>query len=262
MTIRSDNKQVIAIGWDVRGWRSRDQAVAVLAFDDDSSSLHWLGVSGQFQFSVDKPLGLSSLIEPAIGGQLDSINLKNTQIVIGIDAPLAFPRKFVELFLAKNESTIFPPDKEINNSLAYRDCERWVYEQHSKKPLSAAFDKLGNNATLALCMAQSLKTEGFKIIPLDVNTSDRAVIEVYPGITKRGKKKIDRAIKSVDRHIPAKLSPGTDQYDAAICAILAATFAGKGSDLELPDLVPPDSRFDNNEGWIYGLPADFVSAES
>jgi hypothetical protein len=56
--------------------------------------------------------------------------------------------------------------------------------------------------------------------------------------------------------------PGTDEYDAAVCAILAAVFAGKGNALGLPGLVGPQAGYDPAEGWIYGLPAEYVRAWS
>jgi predicted nuclease with RNAse H fold len=253
---------VVAIGWDVRGWRSRDQAVAVLAFESPDSPANWLGVSGQFQLATGEPLGLSSLIEPATGRQLDMARLKAARVVIGIDAPLAFPRRLIELLDAQGQLAVCPPDREINNVFAYRDCERWIFERFAKKPLSATFDKLGNNATLAICMARRLQDEGYDLVPQQAASSGHAVIEVYPGIVKRGRKKTDPAIRSVAQHIPAQLVAGTDQYDAAICAILAATFAGMGPGLGLPDLAGPQPGYDPGEGWIYGLPADFVQREA
>ena len=112
-----------------------------------------------------------------------------------------------------------------------------------------------------MCMTQALGSEGFEFVPRDTAASARAVIEVYPGITKRGKKKSDRAIAPVERHLPDHLVPGTDTYDAAICAILAAVLAGRGGDLGLPDLVGPQPGYNPAEGWIYGLPADYMRAQ-
>jgi predicted nuclease with RNAse H fold len=262
VTPGTDQLAVVAIGWDVRGWRSRDQAVAVLAFDAPSGPPEWLGISGQFQLATGEPLGLSALIEPATGKRLDSASLMAARVVVGIDAPLAFPRRFIELLGEGGQSMCCPPNKEIDNAFAYRDCERWIHERFSKKPLSATFDKLGNNATLALCMARSLNQQGYDLVPQQAASSRHALIEVYPGIAKRGRKKTDRAIRSVEQHIPPQLVPGSDQYDAAVCAILAATFAGKGRALGLPDLTGPESGYDPREGWIYGLPADFVRREA
>ena len=109
---------------------------------------------------------------------------------------------------------------------------------------------------LAYCEA------GFRIVPIEADRADHAVIEVYPAIAKRGNKKSDRAVASVERHIPDHLTPGTDPYDAAVCAILAAVHAGQGKVLGLPDLEGPQPGYDPAEGWIYGLPADHVRAQS
>lgn len=256
------NKAVIAIGWDVRGWRGSDQAVAVLSFGAGRSRPEWLGVSGRFRFAPGKPLGMHSLLGPLPGVRLPEPDSAGATVVVGIDAPLAFPARFVALMQSENSSGYCPPDREIDNVFAYRDCERWIREQHARKPLSAAFDRLGNNATLAMCLAQALGAQGFQLVPQQAVASDRAIIEVYPGITKRGKKKTDRAIAPVERYIPDNLVPGTDLYDAAICAILAAVFAGKGRALGLPELVGPEPGYDTAEGWIYGLPSAYVRAQS
>lgn len=262
MSMTMKNKPVIAIGWDVRGWRGGDQAVAALAFTPGRPTPGWLGVSGRFQLAPGEPLGLHSLLAPLPGEPLSGRDLAGATVVIGIDAPLAFPRRFVSLMKAEDQSGYCPPAREIDNVFAYRDCERWICAQHARKPLSATFDRLGNNATLAICLAQALAADGFRLVPQEALASGRALIEVYPGIAKRGNTKSDRAIVPVERYLPDMLMPGTDPYDAAICAILAAVFAGKGSALGLPDLVGPQPGYDPVEGWIYGLPAEYVRAQS
>ena len=70
------------------------------------------------------------------------------RVSLAIDAPLAFPRAFHGLLQGKLATEQVPED-EMTNPYAYRDCERWLHEQYGKKPMSASFDKLGNNATLA-----------------------------------------------------------------------------------------------------------------
>ena len=155
---------------------------------------------------------------------------------------------------------IKPSPTEIENPFAYRDCERWVHQEFGKKPLSAAFDKLGNNATLAITVARALRKEGFSLLPQDANTAEKAVIEVYPAIVKRGAKKIDRAIGALEKHIPHELEPGTDIYDAAICALIGAIHAGWGADHGLPALTSIPDGYDPKEGWIYSLPAEYVKA--
>ena len=252
----------VAIGWDVRGWCSRGQAVAVLALEVPDNPPAWLGVSAPFQLPTGEPLGLAALLAPAVDAQQQADIRQADSIVIGIDAPLAFPRKLVELLATDNMTTCNPPAREITNPLAYRDCERWIHRHFHKKPLSAAFDRIGNNATLAICMARALQAEGFALVPHQVADAAHAVIEVYPGIVKRGQKKTDPAIPPLQQLVPGSLVPGTDPYDAAICALLAASFAGLGAQLGLPAPTGPAPGYDPAEGWIYALPADFVQAHS
>lgn len=77
------------------------------------------------------------------------------RLALGIDAPLAFPRALGNLLAGRGVECAVP-QREIDNPYAYRDCERWLHQQYGKKPLSATFDRLGNNATLALSMLPRL----------------------------------------------------------------------------------------------------------
>ena len=51
----------IVIGWDVRGWMSKQQATAVLAVN--GNQIDWLGSAERFGFAPEKPLGLASLLK-------------------------------------------------------------------------------------------------------------------------------------------------------------------------------------------------------
>ena len=144
----------IVIGWDVRGWMSNEQAVAVLALS--GSSIEWLGYCERFKFPRSEPLSLCSLLTPAFSSHILTSVMDCTEIVVAIDAPLAFSSGFCALLNGEAHQNS-PPGTEIDNPLAYRACERWVRDQFNKKPLSASFDKLGNNASLAISLAISLK---------------------------------------------------------------------------------------------------------
>lgn len=253
---------IIAIGWDVRGWRGKQQAVAVIKLDlasGKSEPQWWL--SSDFQFKAGEQLCLSSLIRPTLGDDGMAMIEQADRVVIGIDASLAFPRGFGEL-LNNPSSEYVPTATEIENPLAYRDCERWIYQTHGKKPLSASFDKLGNGATLAMALCHGLRKEGFMVIPQDGDQADRAIIEVYPALTKREPKRAAAAIDIIHQLIPGDVDVGSDQYDAAICAIVAAVFAGAGLTLGLPDLVGFEPNFDRAEGWVYSFPAEFIKTQS
>lgn len=251
------NSKVIAIGWDVRGWRGTQQAVAVISLDlSDKLEPQWW-VSDDFQFKQAEPLCLASLLKPALGDGYPPLIESADRVVIGIDASLAFPRGFIDL-LNHTDSEFVPSATEMDNPLAYRDCERWIYQTHGKKPLSASFDKLGNGATLAMAVCNGLRKEGFSVIPQDADQASRSVIEVYPAIVKSEARRASAAIDIIHQLIPDDLALGSDQYDAAICAIVAAVFAGAGPRLGLPDLVGFDPHFERAEGWVYSFAPEFL----
>ena len=138
----------IGIGWDVRGWQGSAQAVAVVGWQAESNRLHWLGVSPLFRLSSRVAPDLAALLRPALQNELTLMQVEACpQLAFGIDAPLAFPRALRDLLNGQPHSCA-APEREIDNPYAYRDCERWLYQQYGKKPLSATFDRLGNNATL------------------------------------------------------------------------------------------------------------------
>ena len=183
MPVDRQVERLIAVGWDVRGWRSSEQAVAVASIEN--GRLEWVGIRKPFQFPPGSLLGLDSLLLPALGADWLRQVMQVPRIVVAIDAPLAFPSGLKRLI--DHPAAVFvPTGTEIDNPLAYRYCERWVKETFDKKPFSAAFDKLGNNASLAICVARSLAEDGFLLAPQQVDDHPRVVIEVYPGIAKRG----------------------------------------------------------------------------
>ena len=89
------NTSILAIGWYVRVWLGKQQAVAVLKLNNEhlNSKTEWW-VSDDFQFEKDRPLNLASLIKPALGDNYQSFIDNADSVVIGIDAPLAFPKAF------------------------------------------------------------------------------------------------------------------------------------------------------------------------
>lgn len=251
------DKTLVAIGWDVGGWLGKHQATAAARLATGSRTVEWLGISQPFPFEKGSVPGFTALAVPAVGADAVGALLSADRIVVAMDGPLAFPRAFRHIVSGNVEH--YPvPEQEIENPLAYRDCERWVANEFGKKPLSAPFDKLGNNATLAISVASQMARERFKIVPQHGSHADRAVIEVYPAVVKTGPTKKDRAVSKLARHLPEGMNPGTDHYDAAICAVLGLVYHGAGDTLGLPDLVPfpPDGNPD--EGWIFTFPGDFI----
>ena len=249
---------IVSLGWDVGGWLGKRQAIAAFVSESTASRAAWLGVSDPFRFRTGEPLNLNSLIVSVLGAEVAEAVAKAEQVVVAIDAPLAFSDGFRN-HLSDTSSVPIPPPREIDSPLAYRDCERWVAEQFWK-PLSAAFDKLGNNATLAMSLARSLHADGFGLVPFHPGRFDCRVIEVYPAILKEAQRTNAEAIPPVRGLLPPDLECGTDRYDAALCAVLGLAYSAGGAYLDLPDVVGPPEGFPrtDTEGWIFGLPADFV----
>jgi predicted nuclease with RNAse H fold len=249
----------VVIGWDVRGWMSNKQAVAVLA--KNGQDLDWLGFADRFRLNLQTDSSLSSLLIPVRNGSALSAISDRTEVIVAIDAPLAFPLEFRAL-LNGHWSLVNPPKSEINNPFAYRACERWIYDEYGKRPLSASFDKLGNNAALAMSVASALRREEFSVVPQDGRLTRKSIIEVYPALAKVGMKRRNPAIPSLATMLPSELQPGTDIYDAAICALLGAVQMGWGREHGIPELVQPREGFDASEGWIYSLPSSYLNSFS
>ncbi len=159
---------------------------------------------------------------------------------------LPFPAPCVICSMASHTAAV--PEREIDNPYAYRDCERWLYQQYGKKPLSATFDRLGNNATLALSMLPQLSD--LQLVPKVQEQASRAVLEVYPALAKVGGK-ASPARPELATLLPEDLLVGTDRYDAALCALMALQYAAGGKVTVLPELVQAPNDMPRNEGWVY-----------
>ncbi|WP_221564865.1 DUF429 domain-containing protein [Alkalihalobacillus sp. TS-13] len=240
---------LLGIGWDVGGWMGTKQGIAACTFNTQSKELQWIGKPKNTKI-IDHTLWTPQNIIHQLDHSVSIEDFDTT--VLGIDASLGFPLEYKKL--VNNERTsVEKPSKEIFNPYAYRETERHVYERFGKKPLSAPFDKLGNNATLAITYAMNWYHEqSFVIHPQQRWTrGDKVIIEVYPALIKSFKPSdIKNKILSL---IPDNIPIHTDAYDAAICALLALLYAGNGEVLKNIFLKEPCIKLETatQEGWIY-----------
>jgi predicted nuclease with RNAse H fold len=244
--------KVLGIGWDVGGWMGSKQGVAAASFDIDTRQFEWIGEPVNTNIRNHRtwtPATILSMLDERV--DIDCFD----EIVVGIDASLGFPSQFRRL--VNHQVVNMPhPAKEIDNPFAYRYTEQHLFEKFGKKPLSATFDKLGNNTTLALYYAlQWCQENGYRIVPRNGEpTCSKTVIEVYPALVKTmdrwGKEDIQEELLS---KIPENVPLNSDAYDAAICALLALLFKGKGQFMEKITLKGPDmdDELVREEGWIY-----------
>jgi predicted nuclease with RNAse H fold len=250
-----DFKRVIGIGWDVGGWMGNKQGVAAVMWKVGSQELEWLGTPTQFSLPIGSLFSTQMLIEEAVDKNNTKM-LEESLVVIGIDAPLGFPADFVQLVSGETVEC-FRPQREIDNKLAYRDTDRHIYnELDNKKPLSATFDKLGNNCTVAVCHINKwCKEDGYSIHPMTNNPIDKKIIiEVYPALVKPSQ--LGEVKSPLKELLPKNIPYPSDAYDAAICAIMAVAYGADGKFLQLPKLVHPPDHLDSviKEGWIYHFP--------
>lgn len=224
-------------------------AFAVVSWNDTSGKLSWLMKPVRLAIPSDDEFSLKYVL--TFGG-LDTCQILSSNLVIGVDAPLGFPSEYSSLVAG----AIGPdrrPNREIDSGLAYRTTERWVYDTFGKRPLSAPFDKLGNNATLAIATIRRWKRQyGFAVLPFDNDNGHRAIIEVYPKLLKQGA--FNGIRDSVCSNIPSGIQPNTDEYDACLAALNAIALRTTEGNVPLPGLVGPTNEHIPSaiaEGWIF-----------
>jgi len=218
--------ETVYIGWDVGGWEGKHDGLAVL---------HWCGASGlqvlgsPVRMSLQEALVGKTLCVGRLLAACGS-NVSWERAVIGIDAPLGWPREFVQHVVRPpaGEQAYLPSGPgEINNHLAYRLCDRVVHEWCGKKPMSASFDRLGNNATKAIAGVQLLgENDGALLSPQQGMISRVVATEAYPALWKDGAKKEGQPIEVAAGALSGceLPEPGSDECDAVLAALSAACY--------------------------------------
>lgn len=227
----------------------RANAFAVVSWNGTMGKLNWLMKPARLAIPSDDEFSLEYVLT---FGNLDTGQILSSNLVIGVDAPLGFPSEYSSLVAG----AIGPdrrPNREIDSSLGYRATERWVFDTFGKKPLSAPFDRLGNNATLAIATIRRWKRQyGFAVLPFDDDNGHRVIIEVYPKLLEQ---KVFNGIRdSVCSNIPAGIQPNTDEYDACLAALNAIALRTAEGGVPLPRLVGPTDEHipaAKSEGWIF-----------
>ncbi|QQK80005.1 DUF429 domain-containing protein [Salicibibacter cibi] len=242
--------KVIGIGWDVGGWMGNNHGIAICVWDRITNTVDWIGVPNEIAIPSS---GISfhhliHAVDPTFTFD------KHSLLIIGIDAPLGYPKTFTR-FINGESISLEKPDREIENPLAYRYTDQVIYEKFGKKPLSATFDRIGNNSTVAIYHARKWQKENnFKVYPMGKPDKEdqKMMIEVYPALVKASK--TSEADTFLNKYLPSNVQPGTDAYDACICALYAIAFGTNG--LLLPALAHPSEhakKLAKEEGWIYYL---------
>ena len=168
--------------------------------------------------------------------QLLGFSYSGERVILAVDAPFGFPHAFRAL-LNGTPATHWRASGQISNPYAYRQTDR-VIHQRFKTPLSASFDKLGNNATVAMhCLAAWREESRLQVLPFDESDADEPVaIEVYPALIRTS---ATGARPDWYRLIaPDWVDTTGDASDAVVCAALAMAWACPGQ-WGLPMLASP-----------------------
>ena len=276
-------QKIISIGWDVGGWYGDKNACTVMEYHNGS-------IQQQppilFDFrGNDSVYGLDSItIDKILAPVKDYLELQdnNVKIIIAIDAPLSFSKNFKLLVNRKIDVNNFSNVKK-NNSIAFRTTEILINNKF-KNCLSPVFDSIGNPTTLAQLVMLKLKSMGFKYIPVDsisydsIDSSNRIVIEVYPGILRDNIYYSNTSIIDSNGHFssqryepckkyysnlgsgPKPKSSEMDEYDSMLCSMLGISFAksfygDQNNEIPLPEI---ETRIETQyvadaaqEGWIF-----------
>ena len=275
-------QRIISIGWDVGGWYGDKNACTVMEYYKGS-------IQQQppilFDFrGNDSVYDLDSITNKILAPVKDYLEShdKNVKIIVAIDAPLSFSKNFKLLVDRKIDVSNFSNVKK-NNSIAFRTTEILINNKF-KNCLSPVFDSIGNPTTLGQLTMLKFKSLGFKYIPVDsinydsIESSNRIVIEVYPGILRNSKYYSNTGIIdssghfSSDGYEPCKryysdLGSGSkpkstemDEYDSMLCSMLGISFAksfygDENNEIPLPEIETNiDSKFVGDaaqEGWIF-----------
>ena len=276
-------QKIISIGWDVGGWYGDKNACTVMEYQNGTirqqPPILFDFRGNDSVYDLDS-ITTNKILEP-VKRYLDSQDV-NVKIIIAIDAPLSFSKNFKLLVDRKIDVRNFSNIKK-NNSIAFRTTEILINNEF-KNCLSPVFDSIGNPTTLAQLVMLKLKSKRFKYIPVDsidydsIESSNRIVLEVYPGILRNSIYYSNTSIIdstghfSSEKYEPCKkyysdLGSGSkpkssemDEYDSMLCSMLGISFAksfygDQNNEIPLPEMETNiDSKFVSDaaqEGWIF-----------
>lgn len=248
---------VLAIGWDVGGWAGARHGFATIHYAGGMASVGvareavTLPPCNSFSHWVDWVTGHCGKSSDSTSAQAGTPPAE--RIVVGIDAPFGFPAAQGDLF-QRRPAPLSDTGGFLENPYAFRATDRHI-ARHFKRPLSASFDKLGNNATVAMHHLAAWGND-VCVLPFEEDNGTRPVVlEVYPAILWHGPRsqpRRDEERPAWFQSLPEAGWPQRDDHvkDALVCAALALAYASPG-DQQRPGLQRPTFDVPAGEGWIY-----------
>ena len=246
---------MVCIGWDVGGMHGEKNALCMLKEENN-----WQCDISSFK----KPKNAAAPEQKAEEIVETICKASKGTTLLAIDAPLSFPLAFREAIGSRSFDHPLPNMSEeglIDNPLAFRDCERFVFCVTGKRPLSGSFDQLTNLTLLVQRVLYLLKVECGKqlnVMPNDGTEIKEGinVLETYPALlnpneTVERKKDGIQVTSNNFLQFALKLlkeDVNKHQRDANLCALFAAYAASHPEVLQIPKEFRGDLK---REGWIY-----------
>lgn len=247
------SRPVLAIGWDVGGWRGTKQGLATVAWTPDSGFAVRCLARAQSLAGLEREGRLEHFEQFVLAASGATASTSTHRVVLAMDAPFGFPHSFRQL-LAGSASPVEVTSGMLKNSYAFRRTDLSISERF-KMPLSASFDKLGNNATVAMHYLSSWRKEGLRVLPFDEDDGEGAIaVEVYPAVAGPVRGVLPAWLDPLLSCANAR--PDLHQRDAVICAGLAMAYVAPGLN-GLPRLQGPETGLPEREGWIYAPEGDW-----
>lgn len=245
------------IGWDVGAWHCPEAADASKSQDalaiirNEKLVGTWSGNLRRSFEKVNSALDLIVLVSGLCGvGMPDE-----SDAILAIDAPLAFPQSFLKLLSSGEERFCIDPKalprNRKENDYLYRSTEKVLFNR-GFRPLSPVQDMIGSQATKAIHL---LNACSLKLIQQGV-WSDRKrlrVIEAYPTTCE-----FSNSVNTITAQalVGQEIPKSRDIRDALTCAAVAALF-----DRHLDQLITPNpAEYPIEEGWIWA-PKDYNRAD-
>ena len=183
--------------------------------------------------------------------------------VIGLDVPLGWPTRFVEMLVAHHDLQPIEAGgwPELYDAMRMRTTDHWIRQNCGANPISVSANMIGATAMRAAWLLSTAEQAGLVV---DRSGLSGRVVEVYPagalrqwGISASGYKargavgtELQRVFAAVSDGLRLTVPSGVandHELDALICAVVAR-MARTGMTHDVPEEHREAAR---REGWIH-----------
>ncbi|MBI1182940.1 hypothetical protein GC194_01620 [bacterium] len=241
--------ETICMGWDVGGMHGANNALAVLHNCAEKPEIAAL-------ISFKKPKTAEALAQQ-IADEILSAAAPGSICLLAIDAPLRFPPAFVAQMKHLDHIKPLSFTRQIDNPLAYRSSETYLFDTTGKRPLSSTFDQLTSLTLLVLRVFSIIKERGAHLNTLPYDGLQTTVginaFECYPGNLKPGKtERIAQQTFWQWAQSFLKTAHTMHEKDALLCALFSSFEMNKPETERFHISSDFKSKAQEN-GWIYGF---------